>query len=94
VFGFSEWTESIGDCGPFVYSATLNPTGVLPTYITFNPSLRQITVDSSTLTGSNQVISVLVTGVLGSYGTSTIAFTINVIDPCLTAVITPSTLLN
>jgi hypothetical protein len=88
---FSAFTSSYS-CGSFTYTALCN-SAVCPSFISFDSSTLTFTVYSVT-GGDAGTYSIVVTGTLSSTSSlsSTSTFVLTVIDPCISATITPATI--
>jgi hypothetical protein len=70
------WSESVGRCTPFTYSATLSTLAALPSLIAFDTSTGVFTVTTSSIVLTTSY-SILVTGNLALPGpSSTESFTL------------------
>jgi hypothetical protein len=87
-YTITPWTESLGVCTPFTYSATLVDGTALPAFYSFDPSTYTFTITTSSILVTTSY-TVMVTGALASPGPSSyVTFTLNLIA-CDDTVITP-----
>lgn len=91
---FTAWTESVGTCGTFTYTAALSSgTALDGTLITFSSAARTFTISSSTQShATNSPYTIRVTGTLTNGVTAFRDFTLTVTDSCTTATRNPSSL--
>ena len=73
---FVDWNESIGCCGPFTYSASLNDSS--QTYIQFHKTSRTFKAYAADGNSAAGVYLITVNGSLGSGQSSTVNFTITI----------------
>ena len=88
-YTFSDWTSSVTGCGAFTYASTLSDNSALDSnYITFTAASKQFSVSTSNPIYINSYV-VKVTGTLAVGASSTTTYTLNIVNPCASSVITP-----
>jgi hypothetical protein len=82
-FTFTDWSESLGTCIPFTYTATLGDgVTAVPSFLTLDSSTQTFTVDTSALVLTTSY-TIMVTGTLaypGSSSSTTFTLTITACD--------------
>lgn len=81
VFSFNQWTESLGSCTPFTYTAKLSSGAALPSFITFTAGSRQFSIESTDRLDAG-TYTIEVKGELTGGLSSTTTFVLTVTDPC------------
>ena len=94
IINYTDWTESVGICGPFTYTSTYSNGSALTvsSLVIFDGVIRSYTIytmDTTMLTHSPYTVKLL--GTLSNALFSNISFVLTLVDPCQGAIITPST---
>ena len=80
IFTFPSFTDTYGYCGTYIYTtSTLDSS-----YVTFNEALQQFTVYTTDLSFI-VTTSITVTGTLGTYGSASFSFNLNLNNVCQTS---------
>ena len=75
-YTFPPWSESVGTCGPFIYSALEVISLSLPTFITFTPATRTLTFFTAN-DGDSGIYNIHINGAL-QYVSSSLTFQLEV----------------
>jgi len=86
---FNDWTESMGVCGPFTYSALLDDGSALPTYVVLDPATRTFTIDTSQILVT-ETITVDITGDLPYPGLDKVMRFDIQLNSCFSSITTPT----
>lgn len=88
-FTFNDWASSVTLCGAFSYSSTFSDnTALNSAFISLNSATKTFTVSTSNPAHISSY-SIKVSGTLADGATSSTTFTLNIVNPCASAAITP-----
>ena len=90
-FSFTAWTSDVQYCDPFTYTATYSDNSPVSSPLTINSGTRTFTLTLTTLSSYVGVHTVILKGTLATGSIfSTLAFNIEVLDPCIYNTVTTS----